>query len=158
MNPTVILTVASGAEHPLIDLDYSIVIQLGIFLVTTIVATTMLFRPYVKMRDRRYAGIEGAREEAANMSAEADARLVDYENKLASARARAQDERHQIRAEAARHQSEVTTKARDEAHKATDAAREKVTAESERARQSLLPKASQIGSDIAAKLLGRDLA
>jgi len=158
MNPTVFLTVASGGEHPLIDIDYSIVIQLGIFLVTAIVATTMLFKPYMRMRDRRFEGMEGARADASRMSAEADAQLVDYEAKLASARSRAQDERHKIRAEAVGHLAEVTDAARSEAQKATDAARAKLASESELARNDLLPKASRIGAEIATKLLGRNVA
>ena len=75
--------------------------------------------------------------EASRTSAEADARLHDYETKLAAARSRAQDERHQIRTEAARHQATVVDKARAEAQKTTEAARRRVENESERARQDL---------------------
>ncbi|MBT8495310.1 MAG: ATP synthase F0 subunit B [Deltaproteobacteria bacterium] len=158
MSTTVLLTVASGAEHPLIDIDYSVVIQLVIFLVTCFVATTMLFKPYLRMREERHAGMEGAREDAVKMSAEADSRLQDYEQKLAAARSRAQDERHKIRSEAAAHLAEVTDSARAEADKATKAARAKVNSETEKARTELLPKAEVLGQQIAARLLGREVS
>jgi F-type H+-transporting ATPase subunit b len=158
MSTSVLLTVASGGEHPLIDIDYSVVIQLAIFLVTCFVATTMLFKPYLRMREKRHAGMEGAREDAVKMSAEADSRLQDYEEKLSAARSRAQDERHKIRSEAAAHLAEVTGKARAEASAATKSAREKVTSESEKARSELLPKAEVLGRQIAARLLGREVS
>jgi len=158
MNPTVLLTVASGGEHPLIDIDYSVIIQLVIFLMTALVASSMLFKPYLRMREQRHAGMEGARADAVKMSAEADARLVDYEQKLASARSRAQDERHKIRSEAARHLSEVTDRARAEAQSAMEVARKKVETESDKARKDLLPKANELAAPIASKLLGREVA
>ena len=69
MDSTVLLTLASAAQHPLIDLDTTIVVQLVIFLATFAVAGSMLFKPYLAMRDRRRAGMEGAREDAARLVA-----------------------------------------------------------------------------------------
>jgi F0F1-type ATP synthase membrane subunit b/b' len=84
----VLLTAASAAEHPLIDLDFTVFVQLVLFGLTAFVATRFLFRPYLRMREDRSAGIEGARDEASRMSAQADAQLADYETKLDQARAR----------------------------------------------------------------------
>ena len=160
MNSTVLLTLASSGEgpHPLIDLDTSIVIQLFIFLATFLVAGSMLFKPYLAMRDKRREGMEGAQEEAARLVAEAEGKLADYEAKLASARTRAQDERRSIRAEAAKHHAEVTEKARAEAVAAMTAAQEKVDSEAKKAKDDLLPKAQGMGAQIASQLLGREVA
>jgi len=155
VNSTVLLTVAAGGEHPLIDLDFTVLIQFGLFLLTAIIANQLLFKPYLKMRDERSAGIEGARNEADRLSAEADARLANYDEKLAAARDRANVQRRSIRTEAANHQREVTEKARLEAQQAFTAARAKVEQETAKAREELMPKADQLANDIASKLLGR---
>jgi F-type H+-transporting ATPase subunit b len=148
-----------GAEgHPLIDFDYTIFIQFGIFLVTLFVASQWLFKPYLRMREGRAEGIDGARAEAGTFSAEADARLADYEAKLAAARSRALGEQRKIRGEAAAHEREVTDKARAQATAALEQAQARVTRETEAARAELMPRADAIAGDIAAKLLGRKVA
>ena len=142
-------------EHPLIDIDHTVWIQLLLFFIVAFIGSRLLFRPYLRMRDERAAGIEGARDEAARLSAEADARLSHYEREIAAARARAQDERRAIRTEAAARQREATDKARADAVKSFDAARSRVERETNVARQQLMPRASQVAQEIAGKLLGR---
>jgi F-type H+-transporting ATPase subunit b len=107
-------------EHPLIDIDHTVWIQLLLFFIVAFIGSRLLFRPYLRMRDERAASIEGARDEAARLSAEADARLSHYEREIEAARARAHDERRAIRTEAATRQREATDKARAEAVKSFD--------------------------------------
>jgi hypothetical protein len=52
-------------DDPLIDIDHTVWIQLLLFVLVAFVSTRLLFRPYLKVRDARTAGIEGARDEAA---------------------------------------------------------------------------------------------
>jgi F-type H+-transporting ATPase subunit b len=158
MQQPMLLLAAKGGEHPLIDIDLTIVIQLAIFIALSLLATKWLFKPYLKMRDDREQGIEGAREEADKLSSEADARLADYDAKLASARDRARKEQHEIRAEASAHQRELMEKTRSDATAAMDDARGKLATETESARAELLPKADSIANDMVAKLLGREVA
>ena len=128
------------------------------FLVLFVVANKLLFQPYLALRERRKAGIEGARAEAEQMTGQADAKLADYEKKLASARARANDEGRKVRAEAAANEKEVTDTARSGAQKATDEAMARMRQETEAARLQLLPQADAIGKRITSKLLGREIA
>lgn len=158
MDNSVLLAVAAGGEHPLIDLDFTAAIQLVIFIVTGLLATRLLFRPYLRMRDERFEGIEGARAKADRLSAEAEAQLADYESTLASARSRADDERRKIRATAADTQRELEERARTEAQGAIESAHKQVEDQAGKARAELLPRAGQLGERIAAKLLGREVA
>jgi F-type H+-transporting ATPase subunit b len=155
MTNTVLLSLG---EAPLIDIDGTAFVQFGIFTLTAIVATRFLFRPYLKMRDEREAGMEGARKEAESLSAEADAKLADYEEKLAQARSRAQEERRKIRTEASEHLRKVTDDARNKAQAAIEEADKKVREETVRAREELLPKADALATDMVSKLLGRKVA
>ena len=100
MQPTSLVEVAAG-NQPLIDIDGTVIIQFVLFAVMWFAANKLLFQPYLKLRAKRIAGIDGARAEAERMSAEADGKLADYESKLSAARAKAAAEQRKIRAEAA---------------------------------------------------------
>lgn len=156
MDQTPIVSLASG--HPLIDIDLTAVVQFALFLITMWVSNKLLFQPYLQLRERRKAGIEGARAEAERMTTEADAKLTEYEKSLAAARDRAADEGRKIRLEAAAHEKEVTEQARASAQGALDAAQKRMRSETEAARQQLLPQAEALARSISSRLLGREVA
>ena len=147
-----------AAAHPLIDIDGTVFLQFGLFLILFVVANKLLFQPYLALRQRRKTGIEGARAEAERMTATADAKLADYEKQLAAARSRANEEGRTVRAEAAAHEKDVTDKARAEAQKAIDEASARVRTETDAARLQLLPQANTLAKQIASRLLGREVA
>src|SRR5258707_15849860 len=120
MDQTPIVSLAGG--HPLIDIDLTVIVQFVVFLVLFVIANRLMFQPYLQLRERRKAGIEGARAEADQMSAQADASLADYERQLAQARSRANEEGRKVRTEAAAHEKSVTEASRAEAQKALDVA------------------------------------
>lgn len=156
MHQDTVSTLASG--HPLIDIDSTVFVQFGLFLLLFVVANKLLFQPYLKLRERRKAGIDGARAEADRMTAQADAKLADYEKQLSAARSRANEEGRKVRAEAAGHEKEVTDKARAEAQKSIDEATAKMRTETEAARLQLLPQATALARQISSKLLGREVS
>jgi F-type H+-transporting ATPase subunit b len=151
-----VATLASG--HPLIDIDGTALIQFGLFVLLWIISKKLLFQPYLALRERRKQGIEGAREEATRMTAEADAKLADYDKQLSVARNRANEEGRKVRGEAVAHEREVTDKARATAQTAIDEAHAKMRSETDAARAQLMPQAEQIARQIASKLLGREVA
>ena len=158
MTPNVLVTLASSDSHPLIDIDWTIAIQFALFLVMLVACNKLLFQPYLRLRERRAEGIEGAKAEAERMTAEADAKLVDYDKQLAAARTRAGEEQRKIRADAAAHERAVTGTARSTSAAALEEARDKVRSQTEAARQELMPRAEVIGKDMAKRLLGREVA
>ncbi|MGE0547981.1 MAG: hypothetical protein AB7O24_24810 [Kofleriaceae bacterium] len=157
MDQTPLVSIASGAA-PLIDLDLTVLIQFALFLILLVITNSLLFQPYLRLRERRRAGIEGAKAEAERMTAQADGRLADYQKQLAVARDRAAEEGRKIRLEAASHERDVTDKARAAAQQATDAAQTKMRAETQAARDQLMPQANVLARSIASKLLGREVA
>jgi len=151
-----LVSLASG--HPLIDIDWTVAVQFGLFLLLFFVSNKLLFQPYLRLRERRKEGIDGARAEAERMTAQADAKLADYEKHLAAAKNRANEEGRKVRTEAAAHEKDVTDKARAEAQKSIDEATAKMRQETDAARLQLLPQANQLARQIASKLLGREVA
>ena len=156
MDQTPIVSLAGG--HPLIDIDGTVFVQFALFLVLFWVANRLLFQPYLRLRERRSAGIEGARAEAERMTAQADAKLAEYERGLAVARERANEEGRKVRLEAAAHEREVTDQARAAAQAAIDEAQATMRRETEAARGQLLPQADALARTISSKLLGREVA
>jgi hypothetical protein len=77
---------AAAAGHPLIDIDWTVAVQAVLFLVMFVLANKLLFQPYLALREKRIAKIDGAREEAVRINAEVDAMRADYEQKLAATR------------------------------------------------------------------------
>ena len=149
-------TLAAG--HPIIDIDLTVVVQFALFLVLMWVTNKLMFQPYLALRERRKAGIDGARAEADRMTATADAKLADYEKSLGVARDRANEEGRKVRAEAAAHERDATDKAKMAAQVAIDEASAKMRGETDAARAQLMPQADQIARAIASKLLGREIA
>lgn len=147
-----------AAAHPIIDIDGTVFVQFLLFLVLLWVANKWLFQPYLKLRERRKEGIDGARAEAERTTAQADSKLADYEKQLATARNRANEEGRKVRAEAAANEKTTTDTARAAAQKSIDEATAKMRAEAEAARLQLLPQANAIAKQIASKLLGREVA
>src|SRR5262245_33670135 len=156
MDQTPIVSLAAG--HPLIDIDLTAVVHVVLFLALFAVANRFLFQPYLQLRERRRAGIEGAREEAERMTAEAEAKFASYEKQIAVARERAGEEGRKIRLEGIAHEREVTNAARAEAQKASDEAQATMRRETEAARSQLMPQAEALSRAISAKLLGREVA
>jgi F-type H+-transporting ATPase subunit b len=156
MHSPMLLTL--GSEAPIIDVDSTLALQFVLFVTMALVATKWLFRPYLAMRDARTAGIEGARADADQLTAQAAASLANYEDKLAAARARAAAEQRKIRAAAIAHEAEVTGKARTDAAAVVAAARKNVESEIATARGELLPRTDELAREMASKLLGREVA
>ncbi|HEY2747631.1 MAG TPA: ATP synthase F0 subunit B [Polyangia bacterium] len=143
---------------PLIDVDGTLFVQFAFFVIMLAVLSRFLFRPYLKMRDARHKGIEGAREEASAMQERARQTNADYDAKLTKARLRGAEERARLRGEGAIHERQVLGAARDEAQKTLDAARGKIAADAGRARETLTAESTTLARQIVKKILGREAA
>lgn len=153
------LSLALAAKaHPMIDFDLTVLLQLGVFAILFFLGNQWLFQPYLKLRAAREAGIEGARDEATRMSAEAGAKDADYQRALTEARAKASAESRAIRDQASAHEREVTAKAAAEAAAALRAAESTVRAQTDAARTALAAEAGAISAQVVRRMLGREVA
>ena len=81
-----LLTAAPQSVEPqLIDIDKTVFVQLAVFLLALIVLGRYLWRPYLRVRTERVARVEGYREEAARLEADAEQRLARADVQLAEA-------------------------------------------------------------------------
>ena len=158
MTPLLALAAEAAKDPPIIDLDSTIFLQLAIFIVTALVLSRYLFRPYLEVKALRGAGIEGAKDEARRMDEEAAARIADYEQSIAQARTKANAERGRIQGDAVKKDAEIIEAARAATQSAIGDARSRLDADAAAARTQLEPRAQEIGRSIAKKILGREVA
>jgi F-type H+-transporting ATPase subunit b len=154
----VALVFAEEAAPPLIDLDGTLFVQLGLFLITLFVLSRALFAPYLRMRTARDQGIGGARAEAGKMGDKARAIVEDYDQKLAAAKRRGADERNVLQKEATQRERELLGKARAESQAALEAARKKIATDTTTSRAALAAEATALARKVASKALGREVA
>ena len=154
---TLLLAVEEAAP-PLIDLDGTVLVQFAFFLVMFIVLQQLMFKPYLKMREERRKGIEGARAEAHHMEENANKIVAEYDAQLNRAKLRGAEERARLRSEAAGRERELLGVARDEAQRALATARGNIERDAATAKKSLEAQAAAMARKIASKIVARELA
>ncbi len=145
-------------EQQLLDVDGTVLLQLGLFLVTMYVLTQLLWKPYLRIRAERGARVEGYKEEAKRLEADAAARFTKVEAELAEARKAGSFERARVRAAAQVREQEIIATAQSTAQKTLAEARARVEAALTTERQSLAARAQTLGQKAAERVLGRSIA
>ena len=152
-----LLVAENEAPPPLVDIDGTIFIQFGIFVVLLLVLTKLVFRPYLALLKERDESIDGAKEEAARMKAAADRDLGSYEDRIIKARKDAASVRVVLRGEGEREAEVLMAEARSQAQATIAAARERIQKSADAARLALRVRADQIAEEITHKLLHREV-
>jgi F-type H+-transporting ATPase subunit b len=145
-------------EPQLIDLDGTVFIQLGLFFLLMLVLRQFLWRPYLKIRGERDTRVDGYREQASKLEAEAASRLAKAEAALAEARRVGAGERAEARSVAQKRENEVLAQANAAAQKALAEARARVSAALQTERAKLQQTAAEVGLRVARKILGREVS
>jgi F-type H+-transporting ATPase subunit b len=156
--PLLLVPAPQSHEPQLIDLDGTIFVQLGIFLLAVVVLYRFLWKPYLRVRDERVTRVEGYRQEAARIDADAEARLARLEAELAEARRVGIGERASARAAALAHEHELLAQAQAAAQRAQAEARAQLAAALAAERATVQQKASELGRQAAKKILGREVS
>src|SRR6187401_3312482 len=153
-----LLTAAPQAHEPqLIDVDGTIFLQLGIFLVLMFVLGKFLWKPYLRVRTERVARVEGYREEAAKLEVDAQQRLQRADAALAEARRVGAGERAVARAEAHAREQTLLAEATAAAQRKLADARTRLNAAIAAERKKLEGDASDVAMAAARKILGREV-
>lgn len=140
-------------ESPALDLDITMFIQLGIFVLLLLALNKYVLKPYFKAYDKRYAMTEGAREDAKTLQKKASESLSAYEG-----------ERQKVYAEVEAERKHKIAEANESASKVVEAARAKIQAdlaekqreldlEIETARKNASPEIEAISRQIADRIL-----
>lgn len=150
----------AGGGHqatPVIDWDWTILIQAGIFLVLFVVMRKFVFLPYLESRREREDNVDGAKERAAQSSADAETRLARYEEKVKAARLEAAGTRAELRGEGEAKATSLLSEARSKADAKLANARERIAKSVPAAELALRTRADELARTIATKVLGRSV-
>ena len=153
-----LLTAVPQSHEPqLIDVDGTVFIQVGIFLVVLLVLWRFLWKPYLRVRTERVARVEGYREEAVKLEADAQQRLARADAALAEARRTGAGERAVARAEAHAREQTLLAEATAAAQRKLADARARLSAAIDGERKKLEGDASEVAMAAARKILGREV-
>jgi F-type H+-transporting ATPase subunit b len=147
-----------SAEAQLLDIDGTVFVMLGLFLVLLLILWQFLWKPYLRVRDERVARVEGAREKAAQLETDVATRLTRIETALTEARRNGNAEIAKLRIEAQTREQQLITEAQEAARKMMLEARAKLDAALVAEKTNLQKHTNLLGRQIAEKVLGRRLA
>ncbi|MCA9656495.1 MAG: hypothetical protein H6712_04435 [Myxococcales bacterium] len=143
------------ASIPVVDIDGTLFVQLGIYLALVVILGPMLFKPWLEALDRRKEAVEGAVAKAKDMRAEADDLARDYEQRMEAAREKAHLVRSSARREEEESQAKSLAAARNAANDELAAERKRIADETDQAREALGGRVDELADEITNKLLGR---
>lgn len=139
----------------MISLDYSILLQMLLFVILWVVLTKVLFQPYVSLLEERERKTEGAQEESFALEEEGERLRVLYEEGIAKARAAGVAAKEAILQEVRQQREHLLNRARAEALEGLERARLEIRNQLSREREIAIREADIIAQDMAEKVLGR---
>ena len=145
-------------EPQLIDLDQTVFVQFAIFVLLALVLWQFLWKPYLRVRGERVTRVEGYRQDAVKMDADAAERLAKAELALAAVRRQGSGERATARAEAQTREQAVLAAANAEAQKTLAAARVRLEATLQTERAKLDAQTREVAKTAAQRILGREIS
>jgi len=149
----------SGAEGGVtVDLDLSLFVELGFFLVLLLVLKPALFDPMMRLFEEREKRIEGTRHKATKVDEKSAKALAKAQAIVGKGRDAGAAERDALRAEGTKREAELMSQVRAEAAATLERGRAEIGAEAKTARTQLTADASSLGRDMAARVLGREVS
>ncbi len=133
-------------------------VQLFPFLVTIVGLYLILFKPMLAYLDGRAAAIEGERQKAAEVEQGLAARMNEVEARLTAARSEVIELRTNRRATAMEEYNAIVASARKKAEGELASALRELGAQRDGAKSALEKSAGALGEQVAAQVLGRDVA
>lgn len=141
-----------------VDLDASLLVQIGLFVVLLVILKPLLFDPMLKLFEEREKRIEGTKRQASKEDERSAKALAKYEAILAKAREAGSTERDALRAEGVRKEAETMAGVRAQVATTIEQGRASLTNEAKAARADLANEATLLGRTIAGRVLGREVA
>lgn len=134
--------------------DYTLFIQLGIFLACFVVLKFMVWDPYVKLIHLRHSKTAGLKEAAEKAKVDAQRLKTEYETFMKNERKRVTTWTEEERKKIQDQEKDIVSNARDEVAKHLDAVRKNIDADTAAARKELEPLVADFSSRIVSKLVG----
>jgi len=140
-----------------IQLDYTLLIQMANFLVLLFILNKFLYKPILNLLDERRRRLEDSEKLVSDLKEKTSRQWEQYEAELQRARISALAEREKLKAEGSEAERKLLEEAREQASKLMHEARRRLDEDSQKAREVLKTQAQTLGLEMAEKILGRQL-
>ena len=141
----------------MIDLDATLVVQMGLFFVALLVLHVLIFKPLLKVFEAREEAIDGAKDAARQFEADAAGAGSEFDEKMRAIRVKAGEERDRLRAEGAKLEAGILASVQTETQKQLTDADAQLESEAQKLRGELKAQIPVLASAIAGKLLQREV-
>lgn len=141
----------------MIDINYTLFIQAGLFIFLVLVLNKLFFKPFLRFLDERQSKISGDEKEAARFQEEAERRRVQFEEGLNRGQLQALEKKGSIQDAGAQAGKQLVDTVRQEVDEEITKIKAQITHESQLALIELERRQGALARDIAEKILGRSL-
>ena len=141
----------------MVELNFTMVIQLAIVLSLMVILTKIVFRPFLGILQERRDRVEGAQKRARELQKRTAELMERHREAIFEAQGQAETTREKIRQESLAQEMEILRKSVEEANRLIQEMKMKIDQETEMARDSLRIQAQNLSREIAEKVFGRGL-
>lgn len=142
----------------MIEVNFTLLIQIGNFLLLMFILNKVLYKPILRILDERDERISGGQENAKKLIEEGQNVFAAYNLKLHSAKIDAITVKNATRKEAVDQANEIIDGARKKAEDIVLDVQNEMTVEISRVKKELEPELGIMASTIAQQILGRKVA
>ncbi len=144
------------AADDLLSVDpKQLLIQLVIFIIALFILNTLIFKPLVRVWERRDELTKGTVDEARNLTDEVEEIISNYNSKINEARTEATEIRNELRRQGQSEAEKILTSTREETQKELDSHRGKLEIEITEIKNKIQPEIDLLSKDISTRILGK---
>ncbi len=137
--------------------DYTLLIQMGLFLSLIFVLNILLYKPILSIIERRKKQLEESENEIKLFNESVEKKVAEYEEKLKQAKINGSELKKEIIQEGANQAKNIVDIVRNEIPVIVREAQQKMDKEVEKAKLILDSHSKELSMEIAQKILGRPL-
>ena len=135
--------------------DYTLLVQMVIFLALIFVLNLLLFKPILSIIDRRKKQLEESENEIRLFNESVEKRVAEYEEKLKQAKIKASEQKKEIIQEGLNQAKNIVDAVRNEIPAIVREFQQKMDKEVQKAKAILDGHSKDLSLEIARKILGR---
>jgi F-type H+-transporting ATPase subunit b len=135
--------------------DYTIFVQMVIFLALIFTLNLLLFKPILSIIDRRKKQLDESENEIRLFNESVEKRVAEYEEKLKQAKLKASEQKKEIIQEGANQAKNIVDAVRNEIPAIAREFQQKMDKEVQKAKSILDGRSNDLSLEIARKILGR---
>ncbi len=139
----------------MITIDYSIFIQIALFLLIWFFLARFVFTPFQRLLGEREQRTAGMKAEAETLLKETERLRMEYEGRITKAKEEGNSIKEAIRQEALRAREELLTHAQEDAARFLVTARQQIQEEMQKDRELAVQEAEVIAQEMTEKILAR---